>query len=80
MEEKINVQNTKNGQDLYGELRNKITNDRAKFREQLREIKDKIEKNNRDSELLATLRDKLEGAIEASDAFLRSVLPTNNSK
>lgn len=59
------------GLELYGKLRNEINAGRANFTQQLKQTRETIE----------TLRIqalKLEGAIEASDIYLKSALPSNN--
>ncbi len=66
--------------DLYGELRNKIIETRDKYKTQVADIKEKLEKNREEEKVLSKLRDKLQGAIEASDFYAKAVLPTNNPK
>ena len=65
---------------LYTELRDLIVETRDKHTKQLQEIKDKIERNKAEAEVLDTLQKKLQGAIEAGNFYAKGVLPTNNPK
>lgn len=81
IEEKIQEKTLdKTDKELYGELRNTIIETRDKYQNQVREIKDKLEKSDEERKALVTLRDKLQGAIEASDFYTKAVLPTNKPK
>lgn len=62
--------------DLYGELNRSINENRGRFREQLAQVKDHIETRKNELDLLQIKKSKLEGAIEASDMFLKAVLPS----
>ncbi len=74
------VEKVEKEKDLFGKLRNTIIENREKYRRQLTDIKDKLEKNTQEIETLTVLRDKLQGAIEASDFYVKAVLPSNNLK
>jgi hypothetical protein len=68
----------KQERDMYIELRNTVIETREKYRRQLLEVKEKLAAGEKERAMLITLRDKLEGAIEASDFYSKAVLPTNN--
>jgi len=63
--------------ERYGTLRNQINDTRATFKSQIAEIKDLIEKRNEEMGLLKIKLNKLEGAVEASDLYLKASLPSN---
>jgi len=64
--------------ELYNKLRNEISKNREDFRKQVWQIKDAIEVKTQELETLNIRKLKLEGAIEASDIYLKSALPSNN--
>lgn len=64
--------------DLYGELRNAINLGRDDFRKQLATVKEAIAARQQELELLEIKKSKLEGAIEASEIYLKAVLPSGN--
>jgi len=66
--------------DLFSELRNKINERRAGFREALRQVKDQIEITEQNLKILEIKKNKLQGAIEGNDQSLKDVLPSNNKK
>jgi hypothetical protein len=66
--------------EMYGKLRNEINLSRDKYKLSLQQTKDAIEQRTQELELLNTRKQRLEGAIEASEYFLKAVLPSNNPK
>lgn len=72
---------------LYGDLRNYINDSREKYKSNLSQVKEQLEQVqlqreslDKQEELLIVKKRKLEGAVEASDILLKSVLPSNNKK
>jgi len=63
--------------ERYGTLRNQINETRVAFKTQISEIKDVIEKRKEELELFKIKLHKLEGAVEASDIYLKASLPSN---
>lgn len=63
--------------ERYGTLRNQINKTRGTFKTQISEIKDIIEKRTEELELFKIKLHKLEGAVEASDLYLKEALPSN---
>jgi hypothetical protein len=63
--------------ELYGKLRNAIDTGRTDFKSQLAQVKEAIDIRTQELETLKTKKDKLLGAIEASDIYLKAVLKPN---
>ena len=76
----LKKEDTNDYKELYGKLRNQINSSRDSYRTNLINTKDTIESFRTQLEILTTKKAKLEGAIEASDALLKSFLPSNNKK
>jgi hypothetical protein len=68
------------GLELYGKLRNEINSGKVNFTEQLKQVKEAIAARTKEIENLRVQELKLQGAVEASDIFLKAVLPSNNIK
>ena len=78
--ESIKKEDTNDYKELYGSLRNQINAARDGYKNNLINTKDAIESFTAQLIILKTKKDKLEGAIEASDALLKVSLPSNNKK
>jgi ribosome-binding ATPase YchF (GTP1/OBG family) len=66
--------------ERYGTLRNQINATKEAFRRQISEVKDLIEKRKEEMEILEIKLHKMEGAVEASDLYLKEALPSNVHK
>jgi len=76
----IMKEDTNDYKELFGKLRNVINESRDNYRVQLSQVKDSIEVKKEELKILEIKQRKLEGAVEVSDAYLTSVLPSNNKK
>lgn len=65
------------GLELYGKLHNEINNGKANFTEQLKQVREAIAVRTKEIESLRATELKLQGAVEASDIFLKAALPSN---
>ena len=66
-----------NFEERYGTLQNQINNARETFKKQIAELKEAIETRKKELELYELKLHKLEGAVEASDIYLKEVPPSN---
>ena len=66
--------------DLYGKLRNRILEGRDNMKKQIVQAKEAIEQKTVELETLKIQKLKLEGAVEASEIYLKEVLPNPNPK
>lgn len=66
--------------ELYGKLRNKIVEGRDNLKKQAVQLKEVLEAKEQELEQLKIQAQKLAGAIEVSDLYLKEALPTNNPK
>jgi len=76
----VEVVDTNNYKELYGNLRNVISATRDSYKLSLAQTKDVIEQKKEELRLLEIRKHKLEGAIEAHDNLLASALPSNSKK
>lgn len=80
MNEQVETQDTNDYKQLYGDFRNAINVARDMYKTHLSNTKDLIQVKEEELRILKIRLHKLEGAIEASDGYLSSVLPNNNKK
>lgn len=71
---------TNDYQDLFSKLRNSMTTSRDGYKTSLAQVKDAIEQKKEELRILEIRKNKLEGAIEATDISLVAVLPNNNKR
>jgi hypothetical protein len=72
------VEIPKSDLELYGKLCTEINAGRDDFKKQLQQVREAISVRTQEIENLKIKSLKLEGAIEASEIYLKSVLPSNN--
>jgi hypothetical protein len=62
----------KNPEDLHAKLKTHITTSKDSFRRQLADVNEAISAREEELKVLTIKRNKLQGAIEASDLYLNS--------
>ena len=78
--ESIESIDTNDYKELYNKLRSIIATSKDGYVSALYKTKDLIEQKKEELRLLEIRKYKFEGAIEAGDHFLISVLPNNNKR
>ncbi len=78
LKEKKESKDTNDYKELFGKLRQAITTSRDGYNLSLSQTRDLIEKREEEVRLLKIRKDRLLGAIETSEAYLKAVLPSNN--
>ena len=79
--EELKVEEPKNDfKELYGSLRNEINKARETYKNMLTQTESAIKIRLQELEILKIRKEKLEGAIEATDELLKVALPSNNKQ
>ena len=78
VKEKKEAKDTNDYKELFGKLRQSITTSRDDYQKSLSQTRDLIETKEEEVKLLKIRKDRLLGAIETSEAYLKVVLPSNN--
>ncbi len=78
VKEKKEAKDTNDYKELFGKLRQSITTSRDDYQKSLSQTRDLIDKKEEEVKLLKIRKDRLLGAIETSEAYLKVVLPSNN--
>lgn len=74
----VKVKDKNDYKELFGKLRQAITTSRDGYNLSLSQTRDLIEKREEEVRLLKIRKDRLLGAIETSESYLKAVLPSNN--